>query len=133
MGKLNYMLSVRVVSSFSVSCTDRKGVQIEKVFTLTNGYPRSLVTSALKKVKQQIDGTARTSTEADGTSNSEKNDDPKILILKVPHAGDKGENLIKDLKTTLRRNLPKNLECRVIQTGNCHATSTLKIKSTPNI
>ena len=89
---------------------------IEKVFTITNGYPRSLVISALRKVKQQVDGTT-TSSNVDGTNDSNENDDPKILMLKVPYAGDKGESLIKDLKNTLRRNLPENLECRVIQTG----------------
>ena len=92
-------------------------VHIEKVFTMTNGYPRSLVISALRKVKQQLDGMATPNTDVDGIIDSDENEDPKILMLKVPYAGDKGENLIKDLKNTLRRNLPENLECRVIQTG----------------
>ena len=49
-----------------------------------------------------------------------KNDnstEEKLLMLKMPYAGEKGETLIKDLKNTLQKNLPKNIRCRVVQTG----------------
>ena len=57
-------------------------------------------------------GTATSRDVVDGTENPKK-----VLMLKVPYAGDKGDGLIKDLNNTLRRNLPEDLECRVIQTG----------------
>ena len=93
---------------------------LKKVFTTTNGYPRSIVISIMKKAKEQR-------TEASTQSNADQPEDtsirdedstnPKLLMLKVPYAGVKGENLIKGLKNTLQRNLPANIKCRVVQTG----------------
>ena len=37
--------------------------------------------------------------------------------MKVPYAGKTGENIVESLKKTLKRNLPSNIMCRVVQTG----------------
>ena len=39
------------------------------------------------------------------------------IIIKVPFQGRKGESIIKSLNNTLKRTLPENAECRVVQTG----------------
>ena len=87
---------------------------IRKVFTTINGYPRNLVWSALKKVKES---SVETAPEEDEERANENTEDPKIITLKLPYAGKKGESIIKGLKNTLRRNLPENLECRIVETG----------------
>ena len=38
-------------------------------------------------------------------------------MMKVPYAGKTGENIVESLKKTLKRNLPSNVMCRVVQTG----------------
>ena len=37
--------------------------------------------------------------------------------MKVPYAGKTGENIVESLKKTLKRNLPNNIMCRIVQTG----------------
>jgi hypothetical protein len=95
---------------------------IENVFTMINGYPRSLVKSTIKKVKRQIDELTAPNSDVgedttEDTDNSDENNDPKVLMLKVPYAGKKGESLMKDLNNTLQKNLPENLKCRIVHTG----------------
>ena len=89
---------------------------ITKVFTEINGYPRNLVTSILKNVKDKQNGTEEEIPTTEEDSN-EESPDPKFLMIKVPYAGEKGETLIKTLHTTLKRNLPDNQEVRIVQTG----------------
>ena len=40
-----------------------------------------------------------------------------MLFMKVPYAGKTGDNLVKSLQTTLKANLPQEVECRIVQTG----------------
>ena len=83
------------------------------MFTTTNGYPQNLVTSVFRKVKQNIEETPQTEEE----DLNDQSSDPEVFMLKLPYAGEAGESIIKSLKSTLRRNLPNNQECRIIQTG----------------
>ena len=90
---------------------------LKKVFTTINGYPHSLVCSIMKKVKEQKKEEKDNKKTEDKKKTNDESTEPKLLMLKVPYAGSKGENLIKDLKNTLQRNLPENIKCRVVQTG----------------
>ena len=91
-------------------------IHIKKVFTETNGYPQNLVRSILQKVKERNDETSAASNDEDENPSTDSIE-PKELMLEIPYAGKEGESIIKGLKNTLRRNLPENLECRIIQTG----------------
>ena len=66
----------------------------------------------MKKAKEQRTE-ASTQLNADQPEDTSIRDEdstnPKLLMLKVPYAGVKGENLIKGLKNTLQRNLPANI------------------------
>ena len=85
---------------------------------IVNGYPHSLVTSMMKKAKeQQHQDTNESSVAETGQMSDDAADEQKLLMLKVPYAGEKGETIIKDLNTTLKRNLPENIHCRIVQTG----------------
>ena len=42
---------------------------------------------------------------------------PKRFTITIPYAGTKGETMIKGLRNTLKRNLPTDQECRIVQTG----------------
>ena len=91
---------------------------LESVFITTNGYPYHLVSSVMKKAREQQQQKLKPTSEEDkepvtGDSRVEE----KILMLKVPYAGPKGETLLKDLNKTLQKNLPEEMKCRVVQTG----------------
>ena len=91
---------------------------LRKVFTTTNGYPHHLVSSVMKKMKEQQKKSDKPSEEnKEPTKKDDNSTEEKLLMLKMPYAGEKGETLIKDLKNTLQKNLPKNIRCRVVQTG----------------
>ena len=92
---------------------------LKLVFTTTNGYPRYLVTSVMKKTKEQLHQTTNISSNEtkEPTKDDETTIELKMLTFKVPYAGEKGETLLKDLKKTLQKNLPENIKCRVVQTG----------------
>ena len=74
----------------------------------------------MKKVKEQSE---ETTTPSSTPNQDEENPDTeapantKLLMLKVPYAGEKGESLVKGLTNCLQRNLPDNIKCRVVQTG----------------
>ena len=88
------------------------------VFTNINGYPKSLVERILKKVKAEKNEPV-TETPSQETTDilEEETPNEQILMMKVPYAGEKGESLIRRLKTTFKHNLPENIKCRVVQTG----------------
>ena len=90
---------------------------MRKVFTTINGYPQHLVTSVMRKIKEK--NQPRRGNDAPDAENpeDERSMEDKILMLKVPYAGEKGETIIKDLKNTLQTNLPQNIKCRIVQTG----------------
>lgn len=90
---------------------------VRRVFTTTNGYPHRLVTSIFRKVKQNIEESPQTQSDDEEETLNDEPNDTQVLMLKVPYAGEAGESIIKSLKSTLRRNLPTNLECRIVQTG----------------
>ena len=91
---------------------------LKEVFTTTNGYPKTLVTSIMKKVKERNEETtAPLSTPDEENPDTEAPANTKLLMLKVPYAGEKGESLVKGLTNCLQRNLPDNIKCRVVQTG----------------
>ena len=92
---------------------------LRKVFTTTNGYAHQLVSSVMKKVKEQQQQQSNTSSEEseEPIKDDDQSIEPKLLMLKMPYAGEKGETLLKDLKNTLQKNLPANVKCRVVQTG----------------
>ena len=93
---------------------------LKKVFTTINGYPHSLVVSVMKKIKdqQQQEEREESPDEADEECPAdEQPTEPKFLMLKVPYAGEKGETIMEDLNTTLTKNLPENIKCRIVQTG----------------
>ena len=51
--------------------------------------------------------------------------------MKVPYAGKTGDNLVKSLQNTLKANLPRNIECRIVQTGT-KLSSRFNIKDKTN-
>ena len=73
----------------------------------------------MKKIEDQQHQEMNESQVAENgqTPDDDKGDEQKLLMLKVPYAGEKGETIIKDLNTTLKRNLPENINCRIVQTG----------------
>ena len=89
---------------------------ITKVFTETNGYPRNLVTNVLRKVKDSQNEAEELTPNAEENPNDDSTK-TKVLMIKVPYAGEEGETIIKSLKNTLTRNLPSNQEVRIVQTG----------------
>ena len=89
---------------------------IKKVFIEINGYPPHLVTSLLKKANEKSKGESNNPEE----NPEDTNEDPtesKLLMIKVPYAGKTGENIVDSLKNSLKRNLPTNIKCRIVQTG----------------
>lgn len=95
--------------------TTKELSHLSKVFITTNGYPKSLVTSTMKKVKEE-QAKEDPPTESQETADEESKNE-KFLMMKVPYAGTKGENLIRGLKDCLQRNLPEHIKCRIVQTG----------------
>ena len=87
---------------------------IRKVFTETNGYPPNLVKSLINKASESF---KKNSTDQENVENNEEDPTPKMLFMKVPYAGKTGDNLVKSLQTTLKANLPQEVECRIVQTG----------------
>ena len=91
---------------------------LKSVFTTTNGYPYHLVSSVMKKAGEKQQQKLQPASEGgEEPITEDPSDEEKVLMLKVPYAGEKGETLLKDLKNTLQKNLPKNIKCRVVQTG----------------
>ena len=91
---------------------------LKSVFTTTNGYPYHLVSSVMKKTREQQQQKLKpTSEEGEEPVTEDSQVEEKILMLKVPYAGPKGETLLKDLNNTLQKNLPEKIKCRVVQTG----------------
>ena len=89
---------------------------VKKVFIEINGYPPHLVTSLLKKANEKSKGESNNPEE----NPEDTNEDPtesKLLMIKVPYAGKTGENIVDSLKNSLKRNLPTNIKCRIVQTG----------------
>ena len=86
---------------------------LREVFTGINGYPRNLVETTMKNVKDERNATRTTA----NTEKEEENEPTTTLMVKVPFAGEKGEGLIKDLNRTLQRNLPNRIKCRIVRTG----------------
>ena len=89
---------------------------LKTVFTVTNGYPCHLVSSVMEKLKKQQQQ-KQTTEDSEPPTTQDPPKEEKTLVFKVPHAGEKGETLLKDLKNTLQKNLPENIKCRVVQTG----------------
>ena len=91
---------------------------LKEVFTNINGYPKGLVERILKKVKAEKN-TEVTETSSQETTETIEEETPneQILMMKVPYAGEKGEGLIRRLKTSFKHNLPGNIKCRIVQTG----------------
>ena len=84
---------------------------LREVFTRINGYPSHLVDTIMKNVKDE-----RNTTRTEENSAEEENE-TTTLMVKMPFAGEKGEGIIKDLNRTLQRNLPNNIQCRIVRTG----------------
>ena len=96
---------------------DKELAHLRNVFTTINGYPQHLVTSVMRKIKEKNQpGRGNDAPDAENPEDERSMED-KILMLKVPYAGEKGETIIKDLKNTLQTNLPQNIKCRIVQTG----------------
>ena len=89
---------------------------IYDVFTETNGYPKYVVTSILKKFADKHKVTV--SAQEDNGTGSTKDEEKKnpTLILKVPFRGNEGDVLMKSLNNTLKRTLPTT-EYRIVNTG----------------
>ena len=88
---------------------------VRKAFIETNGYPPNLVKSVLEKIRNNNnEDMTDTNDDPDDTSEEERR---TTLTMKIPYAGEKGENIVKSLQNTLTRNLPTNIACRIVQTG----------------
>ena len=98
---------------------------IRKVFTETNGYPPNLVKSLINKASESF---KKNSTDQESAENNEEDPTPKMLFMKVPYAGKTGDNLVKSLQTTLKANLPQEVECRIVQTDTSYCSTS---KRTP--
>ena len=90
---------------------------LKHVFTTTNGYPKFLVESLLKKAKASKNLEVTETSEITTEDSEEDATKEQTLMMKVPYAGKKGEGLIRGLKTCLQNNLPDNIKCRIVQTG----------------
>ena len=103
---------------FDLRLSTKELTLLTDVFTNINGYPKSLVERILKKVKAEKNEPV-TETPSQETTDilEEETPNEQILMMKVPYAGEKGESLIRRLKTTFKHNLPENIKCRVVQTG----------------
>ena len=118
-GTLSGMIRRAYVICSNKEELDKELAHLKKVFTTINGYPHSLVTSMMTKIKDQQHQEMNESQVAENgqTPDDDKGDEQKLLMLKVPYAGEKGETIIKDLNNTLKRNLRENINCRIAQTG----------------
>ena len=94
---------------------------IQKVFTEINGYPRGLVSNMLKKVEEENKIKNEANTTGDRTEGNNdiaiENNTMRTLVLKVPFRGNKGESLIKSFKSTMKKALPDNVQCRIVHNG----------------
>ena len=84
-------------------------MHLRKVFTEINCSPSHLVDTTMKSVKEDRNRPKNEETK-------DKDNENKMLTLKMAYAGEKGEGLIKDLNRTLSNTLPTNVRCR-IRTG----------------
>jgi hypothetical protein len=97
---------------------------LKDVFTNINGYPKSLVERILKKVKAEKNAAVtETSSQETAETSGEERSNEQTLMMKVPYAGEKGDGLIRRLKSTFKHNLPDNIKCRIVQTGTKISTN----------
>ena len=85
---------------------------LKSVFTTTNGYPYHLVSSVMKKTREQQQQKLKlTSEEGEEPVTEDSQVEEKILMLKVPYAGPKGETLLKDLNNNLQNETWQSRDC----------------------
>ena len=78
------------------------------------------MTSVLEKIhRNNREDATNTTDDAEATSEEESEEEGNriMLTMKVPYAGKEGEDIVKSLQNTLKRNLPTNIAFRVVQTG----------------
>ena len=84
---------------------------------MTNGYPVYVVNNMLKKFEGEGNEKDQEEEKSEEETTDEKPEEMKRFLIKVPFQGKKGDTIIESLKNTLKRTLPENAECRVVQTG----------------
>ena len=104
---------------------EKELTQIRTVFRNTNGYPNWIINQVFEQIKvKQRDAMPNSNlsneNEATQTSNQtivENHDDKKHLLM-IPYQEEKGEQVIKWVRKTVKRLLPSNIKVQICFTGN---------------
>ena len=107
-------------------------MHIEKSFTELIGYPKWLL-------KQTLDSFENNNKNYNNNINNENHNDTNlnslsdtiVHTLKLPYKGDHNINLIKSIKTSTKKSLPKKYDVRIILTGT-KLSSQFNIKDDTN-
>ena len=104
-----------------IVCSDNQHLESElnylrKVFHNFNSYPHWFTTKVINEVKNDFNKQIVTPTPHIETTDSENNNIRKPMMI-LPNAGEKGCTLIKSLKKNLQRELPVNIQTRIVYTG----------------
>ena len=105
---------------------------IEKSFTVPIGYPKW-------QLKQTLDSFENNNKNYNNNINNENHNDTNlntlsdtiVHTLKLPYKGDHSINLIKSIKTSTKKSLPKKYDVRIILTGT-KLSSQFNIKDDTN-
>ena len=89
---------------------------LRKVFTEINGFPLWFVNNAIKNFKKEDVEEQREESTEEQLPEDEQPEDKKMLMLKLPYRGKKGESIMKSFKKQLETALP-NTTSRIVFTG----------------
>ena len=110
-------------------CSDDNKIKNEidhlrKVFIRINQYPKKVVESVIKNVKETSNGTPITTGNGNETSATSNHADTEAVranetkpCMVLPYAGKQGESIISDFKKSLTKYLPTEVKPMISYTG----------------
>lgn len=103
---------------------DKEISHLKRVFIQVNGYPKKVVNKTLFQVKKLVEKDNTPTVQPAVTmapSREEGNREPAVVeehpYISLPYKGDTGEKVLKSLKDTIRRCLPKHVIPRFTYKG----------------
>ena len=104
---------------------------IETCFTEFNGYPKWLLKQTLDSYKNNKNQNNSINNENHNDTNLNRLSDKIVHTLKLPYRGNHGINLIKSIKTSMKKSLPDKHYVRIILTDT-KLSSHFNIKDDTN-
>ena len=111
-------------------CSEEEGLNeeikhLKYVFTKINGYPSRTVNYTLESVKKTLQNEAQIRSQILGSNDVPQAENiskdievtDKFPIICLPYKGKKGEGILRELKGTLNKYLPKQVKPRIIYKG----------------